>query len=1082
MVTGHASVGSAVKALSEGASGYVTKPVNVAELLAVVGEAVEKQRLTEQKQKAEEALRESEERFRQFFENIPDYGYRVSPEGVILDVNDAACRALGYGKEELVGRQVRSIYAPESQARVGQLLKGCQNLGRLIDEELVLLTREGERRTVLLGADDVRDSEGRLLHRVSVQKDITERMQAEEKLRESEERFSKAFQANPIITTITSLTDGRLIDVNEACVRLTGYSRDEIIGRSALELDIYGDPAERAETFRLMSEEGEVYDLEIKVRTKSGDVLDVMVSSVAIEIGGEPCVLVAGYDITERRRAEEETAESERNLRRAQEVAHIGSWTWHTGTNEMAMSDELFNILGLNKDEGVPPVDVEGTTIHPEDRERLRENITRCREERVPYSLDYRIYRQNDGELRHLHLETEVEQLPGSEDILIHGTVQDITERNRAEEALRASETKFRLLAESMPAAVIMLRGQELVYANPFTTTLTGYGPNEIRATPFWELVHPDHREIVRHRAEARLSGEDVPDRYQMKVLTKSGGAKWVDLAAVLSEYEGGPAILATVLDITEQKRAEMERDNLLAQIERQAERVEHIIRTVPEGVLLLDKDLKVVVANPIARGYLGGLTASGVGDLLNDLGGRPIAEFLTSPPPGLWHEVSLDGASPRTFEVKSRPIENGPETSGWVLAVRDVTQEREIERRTQQQERLAAVGQLAAGIAHDFNNVMATIMIYAGMLEGTEGLSQRDRERVTVVGQQARHATELINQILDFSGRAVLERRQIDLLPLVTEQVALLRRTLPEHIGIELHHGPGGCTVNADGTRIRQMLTNLAVNARDAMPGGGRLRIGLERITTEPEVSPPQPGMKAGEWIRLSVSDTGTGIPTEALPHIFEPFFTTKGPGEGSGLGLAQVHGIVGQHGGHIGVDTRVGEGTTFAIYLPVVHTGPPKAFGVEVSTIPNGCAEAVLVVEDGDALREALVASLGRLNYRALQAANGREALALVEEHGDEIALVLSDVVMPEMGGVALLQALRQRRWLKPVILLTGHPMGEELDELRTQGLCAWLPKPPDLEDLAQAMARALRDCGGRDPDAPAGSPLKHGSRHGT
>jgi CheY-like chemotaxis protein len=277
-------------------------------------------------------------------------------------------------------------------------------------------------------------------------------------------------------------------------------------------------------------------------------------------------------------------------------------------------------------------------------------------------------------------------------------------------------------------------------------------------------------------------------------------------------------------------------------------------------------------------------------------------------------------------------------------------------------------------------------------------------------------------------------------------------------------------------------MLTNLAVNARDAMPGGGRLRIGLERITTEPEVSPPQPGMKAGEWIRLSVSDTGTGIPTEALPHIFEPFFTTKGPGEGSGLGLAQVHGIVGQHGGHIGVDTRVGEGTTFAIYLPVVHTGPPKPFGVEVSTIPNGCAEAVLVVEDGDALREALVASLGRLNYRALQAANGREALALVEEHGDEIALVLSDVVMPEMGGVALLQALRQRRWLKPVILLTGHPMGEELDELRTQGLCAWLPKPPDLEDLAQAMARALRDCGGRDPDAPAGSPLKHGSRHGT
>jgi len=498
----------------------------------------------------------------------------------------------------------------------------------------------------------------------------------------------------------------------------------------------------------------------------------------------------------------------------------------------------------------------------------------------------------------------------------------------------------------------------------------------------------------------------------------------------------------------------------LMTSAQEQARQVRQVMDTVPEGVLLLDARARIVQANPVAEEYLVTLVGRDIIPLrepLTRLGNRPLAELLTSPPTrGLWHEVKADG---RTFEVIARPIENGPEPEHWVLVINDVTQEREIRAQLYQQERLAAVGQLAAGIAHDFNNIMATIVLYAQMAAQSQALSKRDRERMAIINQQAWHAARLIQQILDFSRRAVLECRPLDLLPLLKEQVKLLERTLPEHIEIVLDYGRDEYTINADPTRMQQMITNLAVNARDAMLHGGVLHLKLERSAVERGRPAPQPGVEAGEWVRLTVSDTGTGILPDALPHIFEPFFTTKDPGQGSGLGLAQVHGIVGQHGGHIGVETQVGAGTTFTIYLPALVEHPAAQLVLDVPGAPQGQGETVLVVEDGAAVRAALVASLEEWNYRVLEAVNGREALALMEERGEQIALVVSDVVMPEIGGIALFHALREKGWQTPVILLTGHPMGDELDELRAQGLSAWLTKPPSIEQLAWALGEALR-----------------------
>jgi len=304
-----------------------------------------------------------------------------------------------------------------------------------------------------------------------------------------------------------------------------------------------------------------------------------------------------------------------------------------------------------------------------------------------------------------------------------------------------------------------------------------------------------------------------------------------------------------------------------------------------------------------------------------------------------------------------------------------------------------------------------------------------------------------------------MLKQQPLDLAPFLREQVELLDRTLPENIRIDLTCQPDEpAVVNADLTRIQQAIMNLALNARDAMPGGGELCIDLKRVRVRPGEPPPLPEMKVGAWLRIQVSDSGTGIPPEVLPHLFEPFFTTRAP-LGSGLGLAQVYGIVKQHEGHIDVATEVGEGTTFSLYLPALIVSRPDLSAAKPEATVAGQGQTVLVVEDDPTVRKALVGSLEVLNYRALEAANGREALSVFGQRGDEIELVLSDLVMPEMGGKALAHALRELDPTVRVVVLSGHSLGGQAESLRSAGVVAWLRKPPTLQQLAQVLGRVLK-----------------------
>jgi len=265
---------------------------------------------------------------------------------------------------------------------------------------------------------------------------------------------------------------------------------------------------------------------------------------------------------------------------------------------------------------------------------------------------------------------------------------------------------------------------------------------------------------------------------------------------------------------------------------------------------------------------------------------------------------------------------------------------------------------------------------------------------------------------------------------------------------------------VNADPTRMQQVVMNLAINARDAMPEGGELRFALSGTTGADGVKCGTCGLAMeGDWVLLSVTDTGTGIALDALAHLFEPFYTTKEPGKVSGLGMAQVYGIVAQHNGHIDVVTKPNEGTTFDIYLPALLEGQSIAPAASTEALVPGQGETILVVEDDAALREALVDTLGLLNYRSLEAADGLEALSILEGSAEEVAVVLSDLIMPQMGGKALFHSMRERGLGLPMVLLSGHPMEHELKELQEQGLAGWSLKPASVEKLSQLLARALK-----------------------
>jgi two-component system, cell cycle sensor histidine kinase and response regulator CckA len=496
--------------------------------------------------------------------------------------------------------------------------------------------------------------------------------------------------------------------------------------------------------------------------------------------------------------------------------------------------------------------------------------------------------------------------------------------------------------------------------------------------------------------------------------------------------------------------------------VQHQAQQLEQIVNSVPEGVLLLDGSRHILLANPNARRSLMLLFNACLleGDA-NSIDGSFLAQILETP--DVFHEVKIDGRPPHVFEIMGRKVgsQSSVTDAQWLLIIRDVTREREQAARSRHQAHLAALGRLAAGIAHDFNNILGIMSTADQIVLMTQPhLTPRNREILTMNLEQVRRGSTLVKQMLDFSRSSATEPMPLDLVPLLKEMVKSLPHMLPNDISLIINYQPSPHIVNANPASMQQVIMNLVTNARDAMPNGGVLGINLERLSFTHEEAAPLPEMQPGEWIHLSVTDTGEGIAANILPHVFEPFFTTKPFGQGTGLGLAQVYGIVHQLNGHTDVKSRPGQQTEFDVYLPAVtYRSADDALEAEREHNWMGNGEVILLVEDEPQLRENVRAVLELFNYQVLDAANGRQALELWQEAAEPISLILSDVVMPEMGGVELCRTIKARNPSIPIIMMTGYSSTEASTDLAELGIHECLQKPVDIEQLAQVIARMLR-----------------------
>lgn len=512
-----------------------------------------------------------------------------------------------------------------------------------------------------------------------------------------------------------------------------------------------------------------------------------------------------------------------------------------------------------------------------------------------------------------------------------------------------------------------------------------------------------------------------------------------------------------------ESARLYTETQRLLEQTQSQARQLQKIIESVPDGIVLIDNGHRVRVANPSAQEYLPLLAGHPVpvGSELVALAGLPIDALLH---PSSTHrpvqELAVNGPLRHRFEIAAHPLQQESNAQQWVFVLRDVTQKRDLQDRLQQHEQLATVGQLAAGIAHDFNNVIGAILLQTHLLSKTGGLAPHNQKRLEMIAQQSQYAANLVRQILDFSRQSVMERQSINLRPLVAEQVKLLQRTIPATIRVELNAPEAEYWVNVDVTRVQQVLMNLALNAQDAMPNGGTLRFSIENLNVQRH-NAPLDGLAPGMWLRLTVSDTGTGIPKEIINKIFDPFFTTKGPDRGTGLGLSQVYGIVKQHEGEIAVESTPGQGSAFTIYFPA--GGGYRQVAEVADALPAGTADAetILLAEDNEPLRDAMQNMLEELGYRILVAGNGHEALEVFQK-SSQIDLVLSDLVMPEMGGVELCEALQRIRPDVKMMIISGYPLETRGKELLQKGIIDWVQKPFTVTDLANKVRACLSQTG--------------------
>jgi PAS domain S-box-containing protein len=1005
----------------------------------------------------------SERLFRALTEHSAEATCLLDAHGIIRYANPEFCRVFGYRRDEALGLPSFDLVHPDD---VPTMVAKFEQLARVPGA----VVRAEYRARLAGGGWGVRSvvaqnllSDPTVAGIVVNGRDVTEQRRAERALRASEARYRQLVEtSHDGICTVDDA--GAITYANRRLAEMLGYPMLELAGRPIF--DFMAPEAVRdARTRFARRQRGRSEVAELPLVRGDGTTLwarEVASPLFAADGTFTGTMYILG-DVTEWRRAEETLRESDRLHRLLFDRNPLPMFVADAESRRiLAVNDAAVASYGYARAEFLA-MRLEDIRP-PEDREAFVDAYAGATGYVRAGGLRHR---RKDGSL--IDVEVVTDDVVAGDHRARLVIARDVTAQRRATAVLRDAHQEMATLVDALPVAVLTVdRAGRIRSWNAMAERIFGWTAAEVigHDNPVVPPAqHAEYEARLRRNQEAGLTVRAL----ERPALRKDGTVVDIELSTAPLRSADGTVVgeVAIVVDITARREAE-------AALRETRRQMELLLASAGEGILAVDGLGRVTFVNPAAARLLGSESERLLGRQIHPLihhshpDGTPYDEddcpVNASIRDGTVHRVDTEvfWREDRTsfpVEYVSTPIREEGRIVGAVLTFQDITQRRQLELQLRQAQKMEAIGQLAGGVAHDFNNLLTVITGYTAML-----LTELPPEDPVVPDlREIQSATEraagLTRQLLAFSRRQVLAPRVIDLRRVVGDMERMLCRLIGEDVELSIAGGHAPARVHADPGQLEQVVMNLAVNARDAMPAGGRLTIEVEEAALTHADAERFRYVIPGEYVRLCVRDTGLGMDEETRARLFEPFFTTKEPGEGTGLGLATVYGIVKQSGGYIWVDSAPGEGATFRIYLPhateELEGEPVDAAAV---SLPEPRGATVLLAEDEGALRAIVERILTKRGYRVLAASGGAEALALAERHDGPIDLLVTDVVMPLMSGQELAHRLVRRRGDVPVLFLTGYSMEAVANHGVLRPGSELLKKPFSPQELAVAVSELL------------------------
>jgi PAS domain S-box-containing protein len=980
-------------------------------------------------------------------------GWRLDLEAGRVSWSDevAAIHALPPGTSPSMQEGI-GFYVPECRERIANLVSACIERGEPFDDELQIVDANGKRVWVRAIGEPERNPDGRVIAIQGAFQDISERKLAEQKASELAERLGN---------TLESISDAFLtVDrewnvtfLNRRAEQLLQHERSALLGRNIWE----AFPAAAQTKFYQRGHEAMDQRQTVRYEEFYPEPLNLWFNVAAYPT--EEGLAVYFSDQTERRQAQQDAAEHAERMRAVLESASDAVITVNEAGLIESVNPATERIFGYSSDEML------GQNIRmlmPHDRASMHDNYVRRYVEtgqaRILGEPQKLKARHRNG--REFPIELTVSEVFLSGRRVFTGFIQDISREEQALEILRSDEQRFRAVAQATTDAVWDYDVvTNTVWWSDGLTAVFGYPQGEVSGELDWwaSRIHPEDREAVERSLDeaVRQCRSDWSASYRFK---RHDGtyAQVVDSGFTIMDQRGKPRrMVGGLKDITESQRA---RQKLAEQAA--------LLDLARDAIIVRDLDNRITYWNKGAERIYGWSTEEAVGQSAVELLG-PDPEFYRE----AYERVLVEGRVDRQYRHRCKDGREIAVQSHWILVTdetgspksimainTDISNQLELEAQLRQAQRLESIGQLTGGVAHDFNNLLTVILGNAELLGQSLASDPELKSLADMTQAAARRGAELTSRLLAFARRQALEPESTDIARLVDNMQPLLRRSIPEHIEIRTRHERGLWRAEIDPAQLESALLNLALNARDAMEQGGLLTIDTRNIEVDEDYADNQADMAPGDYVLVTVSDTGHGVPRDQIGRLFEPFFTTKEKGKGTGLGLAMVYGFVKQSSGHVKLYSEPGEGTTIRIYLPRSlrpASGPARANQEQAEVNGN---ERILVVEDDQLVREHAERLLKHLGYQVQVAADGDQALAILQQDAG-FDLLFTDVIMPgKLNGPALAdEALRIRPNLK-VLFTSGYTEDAIIHQGRLDQGVLLLSKPYRRLDLARKVREAL------------------------